>query len=78
MVQRNDATDLLWLGDTCRLQPEEEEIEAAMVALDADGDGSVTTEEFEAWWLLKGGWEYASQPAQWVASFDGDPAPDDV
>lgn len=49
-----------------RLQPEEEEIDAAMAEMDSNRDGVVTTDEFEVWWLRKGGWEYASQPAKWI------------
>ena len=54
-------------GDTDEdwLHPSEEELAAAMVFMDLDGNGTVSIDEFLEWWELNGGWDYAGDPAEW-------------
>ena len=47
--------------------PSEEETDAAMMAMDSNGDCQVTLDEFRAWWEAKGGWDYAEDPTEWDA-----------
>ena len=47
--------------------PSEEETDAAMMAMDSNGDCQVTLDEFRAWWEAKGGWDYAEDPGLWDA-----------
>ena len=47
------------------LHPSDEEVGAAMEFMDLDGNGTVSLEEFLEWWEVKGGWEYAGDPAEW-------------
>ena len=42
-----------------------EELDAAMLTMDLDGNGTVSLAEFREWWDGKGGWSYAEDPTQW-------------
>ena len=47
------------------LIPTPEELDAAMLTMDLDGNGTVSLAEFREWWDGKGGWSYAEDPTQW-------------
>ena len=42
-------------------------IDAAMKAMDCDGEERVSLVEFRKWWEFKGGMEYGADPAMWSA-----------
>ena len=47
------------------LTPSEEEINAALWAMDTDRSGTVSVVEFKQWFERQGGMEYAASPALW-------------
>jgi Ca2+-binding EF-hand superfamily protein len=62
---RAKATDSSATDEADWLAPSADEVSKAMEFMDLDGNGTVSLEEFLEWWEVKGGWDYAGDPAEW-------------
>lgn len=59
--------------DNSWITPSDDEVDAAMRSMDANGDGTVTLSEFAVFFERKGGLEYAEDPGMWGRTHTSNP-----